>query len=100
MSQATLKLVEPTLSPVYNSYSEGTGYHHRNRNEVKVGFKVRNYTSSTVYTAQPVNVRNPIVAQSFINDVFNVCNMFQLDAMDVKTIQRIALIVASSPRYS
>ncbi|MDB4726437.1 hypothetical protein OAF54_03280 [bacterium] len=100
MSVAALKVVTPTLSPTYNvGLTDGTGYHHRNNGEVKVGFKVNNYSSGTVYGAQPKNVEDPLVAQSFINDVFNVCNMFMLDASDVKTIQRVARIVASSPKF-
>jgi hypothetical protein len=104
MSVTSLNVVAPTLSPTYNivasGFAKGTGYHHRNKSGgTKVGFKVNNYSSSTVYTAQPKNVEDPFVAQAFINDVFNVCNMFMLDALDVKTMQSVAEIVASSPRY-
>jgi len=101
MSVTALNVVAPTLSPTYNvGLAGGTGFHHRNKSGgTKVGFKVDNYSSGTVYTAQPKNVEDPFVAQAFINDVFNVCNMFMLDTLDVKTMQRVAKIVASSPKF-
>ena len=75
---ATLKQ-KTTFDPIYNKQGLGVGYYHYNRGVAKIGFKVRKgtYSSSTVYTAQPREVRedqDPIVAANFINDVFNTLN--------------------------
>jgi len=92
--------VTTSMDPIKNRLGVGSGYYHApdSNGIAKVGFTVRSgtYSSTTVYTAMPKALRrayDPILASSFINDVYNVLNLMGVESDLHQNLQKVALML-------